>query len=151
MKIQFKIIFVFLTLFLFSCNKQNNISFDGRTLIGYEEVKVVIDKEQPHYKWFHKTKLTFKKDSVFIEKSPISVYKHDTLYSANDGGFYSYKGILKDNDDKFEINAIETNCDYCPEAMEEIRKGVYRKIVRKKVYKGTKTKKGLILNGIEFK
>lgn len=151
MKIQFKIIFVFLILFLFSCSNQNNISFDGKTLIGYEEIKVVIDPEQPHNKWFHKTKLTFKKDSVFIEKSPISVYKHDTLYSASDGGFYSYKGIWKDNDDKFEIKAIETNCDYCPEAMEEIRKGVYRKIVREKVYKGKKTKKGLLLNGIEFK
>lgn len=150
MKIVLNIVCLFSILFLSGCKKHNTVSFDGKTLIGFETIKVAIDPEQPQYNWLYKTKIAFKKDSVFIEKSPISVYKKDTLYSASDGGFYSYKGIWNETNDKFEINVIETNCDNCPEAMQEIRKGVYQKVIRKKDYKGKRTKKGLNLNGIEF-
>ena len=150
MKKQLQIILLFLVLLQFSCQKQEDFCFDGKTLIGYEPMKSGIYKDKPQYRWYYKTKLTFKKDSVYIEKSPISIYKSDTLYSASDGGFYQYKGIWGDKD-KFEINVVETGCDYCPEALEKRGDGNYRKVVRTKNYKGNKTSNGLNLNGIEFK
>lgn len=151
MKIVLKIVSLFSILFLSGCKKHDTISFDGKTLIGFEAIKVAIDPKRPQYKRFYKTKITFKKDSVFIQKSPISVYKKDTSYSASDGGFYSYKGIWNDTNGKIEVNVIETNCNYCPASMQEIRKGVYQKVIRTKEYKGKRTNKGLNLNGIEFK
>lgn len=141
------IFFFFLQL---SCEKKGSNIFNGKTLIGYEPT-TTLDTEKPNYKWYYKTELTFKNDSVYIERSPISVYQSDTLYSASDGGFYQYKGTWKEDKEMIEINAVETNCDYCPETVEKTADGSYKKVVRQKNYKGNKTIEGLNLNGITFK
>lgn len=63
--------------------------------IGVEERKDYSDPANRKYKWYHLSKVTFKGDSVFLEQSPVAVYKKDTIFSASDGGFYSYAGILQ--------------------------------------------------------
>lgn len=85
-----------------------------------------------------------------IEKSPVAIFKTDTLASASDGGFYKYTGTWKD-EEAFEIIAIETDCDYCPELVEEVSDGKYKRVFRKQIYKGRKSEKTLILNGITFR
>lgn len=143
-----KITFLFFIIILQSCVKKE--TFDEKTLIGYVPIKVVLDKEKPNYKWFYKTKLTFKNDSVYIQKSPVSINDSDTLDSASDCGFYKYAGTWK-NIDQFEIDAVEISCDYCPELMEKDSKGNLKKAVRRESYKGNKTNNGLKLNGILYK
>lgn len=142
-----KIIFI-LIFAIQSCKKTEN--FEGRTLIGYIPMKTILDKEKPNYKWYYKTELTFKRDSVFIKKSPVSIFKLDTLYSTSDGGFYKYAGTWK-NGDTFEINAVEVSCDYCPEELIKDSKGNIKKVLRKENFKGLKVEEGLKLNGIVFK
>lgn len=72
------------------------------------------------------------------------------MASASDGGFYKYTGTWKD-EEAFEIIAIETDCDYCPELVEEVSDGKYKRVFRKQIYKGRKSEKTLILNGITFR
>lgn len=50
-------------------------------------------------RWFHENTLTFRADSVFIDKVPVSIGKYmskdSKRYSASDGGFYTYRGKIR--------------------------------------------------------
>ncbi|SCY99377.1 hypothetical protein [Flavobacterium caeni] len=148
MKTYLKIAFIIVLLLQLSCTKQNS-SLDGKTLVGYELMTNYADPAMPKYKWFYKTNLFFKKDSVYIEQSPVSIYETDTLYSASDGGFYKYEGTWK-NRNGFIIKVIETGCDYCPYKVKTDEKGNNIKYVTEKIYKGQEMENGLILNGVKF-
>jgi hypothetical protein len=147
MNTQVRIILIFIFIF-HSCGKVD--SLEGKTLIGYVPMNLILDKEKPNHKWYYKTELTFKSDSVYIQKSPVSIHESDTTYSASDGGFYKYSGTWKD-DTKFEINAVEVSCEYCPESYRKDRNGDLKKVVRKLNYKGKKTIDGLQINGTVFR
>ena len=72
------------------------------------------DLAKPQYKWYHLSELTFKGDSVFLEQSPVAIFKKDTIFSASDGGFYSYRGTLETYKAKIIASLALANCDYCP-------------------------------------
>ncbi len=65
------------------------------TFVGVLPMKTYSDSAKPLYKWYHLSELTFKSDSVYLEQSPIAIYKKDTVFSASDGGFYYYAGTIK--------------------------------------------------------
>ncbi len=58
--------------------------------------------------------LIFKGDSVFLEQSPVAIYKRDTIFSASDGGFYSYAQELQKYKGKTIASLTLVKCDYCP-------------------------------------
>jgi hypothetical protein len=84
------------------------------TFIGVEAMKDYSDPSNPKYKWYHLSALTFKGDSVFLEQSPIAIYKMDTIFSASDGGFYSYAGTIGKYEGKPFLDLKLKSCDYCP-------------------------------------
>ena len=87
------------------------------TFIGLERMAGYNDPAKPRYKWYHLSELTFRGDSVFLEQSPVSIYKSDTSFSASDGGFYSYSGTLENYKGKTVASLTLISCDYCPMQM----------------------------------
>ncbi|HUC82269.1 MAG TPA: hypothetical protein VMR70_15295 [Flavisolibacter sp.] len=87
------------------------------TFIGLEQMKGYGDPAKPNYKWYHLSHLTFKGDSVFLGQSPVAIYKRDTIFSASDGGFYSYSGTLQKYKGKTIASLTLVKCDYCPMQM----------------------------------
>lgn len=81
------------------------------TYIGIEPIKGCTEK------WYHLTAITFKGDSVFVEQSPIVLRKRDTLFSASDGGFYSYAGTIQQYKGRTVASLTLVSCDYCPQQM----------------------------------
>jgi len=96
--------------------------------------------------------MLFKKkgDSVYLDQSPISIYKTDTSFSASDGGFYHYSGTLISSDTTIEISLKETSCDYCGELMKKKADGTLEREYRTKKYLGKLTDKGIIINKYLF-
>ncbi|MFT3796603.1 hypothetical protein [Flavobacterium sp.] len=75
-----------------------------KTFIGYEKIcwqkneKDTCENylnEIPSQKWYHENILKIRNDSVFLDKNPISKVGKKTYYSASDGGFYYYSGVIK--------------------------------------------------------
>lgn len=87
------------------------------TFIGLIPMKGYGDPAKPQYKWYHLSELTFKGDSVFLEQSPVAIFKKDTVFSASDGGFYSYRGTFETYKGKTAASLTLINCDYCPMQM----------------------------------
>lgn len=126
-----------------------------KTYIGYEKIcwgKTANDscvnyvKEIPNQKWFHENLLKIRNDSVFLDKNPISKVDGRTLYSASDGGFYYYSGIVKRTKSKVTIELTELFCDYCAE--EVVKDG--QEVKKRKLF-GTITEKGIEINGVVYK
>jgi hypothetical protein len=84
------------------------------TFVGLESMSNYQDPAKPNYKWYHLSVLTFKGDSVFLDQSPIAIYKKDTLFSTSDGGFYYYKGILEKYQGKTIADLTLDSCFNCP-------------------------------------
>lgn len=80
--------------------------------IGLIPIKGYSDPAKPQYKWFHLSELTFKGDSVFLEQSPVAIFMKDTIFSASDGGFYSYHGTLETFKGKTVALLTLADCDY---------------------------------------
>src|SRR4051794_16141805 len=85
---------------------QQDTSLNG-VYIGLEELPFRVDPAKPKWKWFHLSYLKIKGDSVFLDQSPVSIYKKDTSFSASDGGFYYYSGKLFKVDTTLTINLKE--------------------------------------------
>ena len=106
----------------------------------------------PKWKWYRLNVLKIKADSVFLDQSPISIYKKDTSYSASDGAFYYYHGKLtKLTDTTFLITLIEIFCDYCGKLVEKQKDGTMKRVYRTKTYLCKLTKDGFLANGILYK
>ena len=107
-----KITLTYFTTFLFA------ISFGQfkpqGTFIGLEKIKKYVDAANPKRIWYHLSVLTFKGDSAFLEQSPVAIYKTDTIFSASDGGFYSYSGTIEKYQGKIFADLKLKSCDYCP-------------------------------------
>lgn len=84
------------------------------TFIGLEAMKGYGDPAKPNYKWYHLSILEFRGDSIFLDQSPIAIYKKDTIFSASDGGFYTYAGTILKYKGKTFADLKLVNCDYCP-------------------------------------
>jgi hypothetical protein len=85
--------------------------------IGLLPMKDYGDPAKPKYKWYHLSELTFKGDSIFLEQSPVAIFNRDTVFSASDGGFYTYRGILKNYKGNTIASLTLHDCDYCPMQM----------------------------------
>ena len=64
-------------------------------------------------KWYHLNTVLIDEDSIFIYKSPVRVEKNDTVYSASDGAFYYYFGVIRQADSLQLAYLTSHNCDYC--------------------------------------
>lgn len=91
------------------------------TFVGLEQMKGYSDPSNPKHIWYHLSVLTFKGDSVFLEQSPVAIYKTDTIFSASDGGFYSYAGTIEQYEGKPFINLKLKSCDYCPRQIKKFK------------------------------
>ena len=87
------------------------------TFVGLEEITAFNthrDLKYPNHKWYHLSVISFKSDSVFLEQSPVGIYKTDTIFSASDGGFYSYAGTIRISQGRTVADLDLKSCDYCP-------------------------------------
>ncbi|MDE1193268.1 MAG: hypothetical protein PW786_14160 [Arachidicoccus sp.] len=137
---------------LFSCkaNKSQDKTLDESLYVAYEKMSN-LDKI-PTHEWFRKTYIIFKKDSVFIEESPIIIENEkDTFSSASDGGFYYYKGTKIENNGKVEINTILTSCDYCIPMYMRLKDGTLKAAKNEKHFSAIRIENGLNINGNIFK
>ena len=112
---------------------------------------------QDSSKWYHENILIIRADSIFLDQCPIHFKNGKKWYSASSGGFYSYAGIIIKGDSSLIAKLNLLSCDYCPEdaVMVDESTGVGTNMIdeAKKVvhiYIITKTKKGLILNDINY-
>lgn len=137
---------------------QTNVdqTFVGIEKICWQETKKDscdnTDNFNPKRKWYHLNVLKIKGDSVFLDQSPISIYKTDTSYSASDGAFYYYRGTLTTmTDSTFSIHLTEIFCDYCGELVAKQQDGTTKRIYRTKSYWCKRTKNGFSTNEILYK
>ena len=138
-----------------------NLSIGQSTYIGTEKICMQqtkkdscdnSDNENSKWKWYHLSILKIKGDSVFLDQSPISIYKKDTSYSASDGAFFYYRGtISKITDTTFTINLTEIYCDYCATRFKKLPDGSRERIYRTKTFSCRQTNDGFWANEIFFK
>jgi hypothetical protein len=64
---------------------------------------------------------------------------------------YQYKGVVKKEKNNIEFVAYAYKCGGCSVFYSVDKKGNQKKSLDKKAYKGSVTKNGLNLNGINFK
>ncbi len=126
-----------------------------KTYVGYEPIMWNTDKygnrtntdfENPKQKWYHKNILKIKNDSVFLDRNPVTKIGKKTLYSASDGGFYYYKGIIIKENNQTKIELTELYCDYCPVQVSENKNEI---IPKRKLY-GTITDEGIEVNDVKI-
>ena len=150
MKIVLKLIVLSILIAISCKSKKINDKNIESLYLGYEKIGM-LDEGRPENIWYYETFIKFKNDSVFIDQSPISVNKNDTLYSASDGGFYYFKGSKAENLNQIKIFTKEIACDYCPSEMKRNSEGIFEKVDREKNYEAQKASNGLIINSQIFK
>ncbi|HLO38910.1 MAG TPA: hypothetical protein VK173_10475 [Lacibacter sp.] len=64
-------------------------------------------------KWYHLNTVLLDNDSIFLYKIPVQIQNKDTIYSASDGAFYYYLGVIKKSDTTNIAYLTSHNCDYC--------------------------------------
>jgi hypothetical protein len=149
--------FVAILITTFSVGQSNfDKTFVGTEKICWQKTKKDScdnsDNFNPKWKWYRLNVLKIKGDSVFLDQSPISIYKKDTSYSASDGGFFYYHGKLtKLTDTTFSINLTEIFCDYCGTPVKKQADGSLKRIYRTKDYLCRLTKDGFWANEIFYK
>lgn len=131
-----------------SCNTSSN-KLDG-LYVGLEEMSTFINPSNPKWKWYHLSYLKINGNSVYLDQSPISIYKKDTTFSASGGGFYYYKGSLISRNTTIEINFKEISCDYCTQLVVKNADGTLTRIYRTKKYLGKLIENGIVINGYLF-
>lgn len=146
---------IFLTMFagifiFLSYHTSMNVNESEELYKGFENIGS-IDSANPENEWLLETLIKFKKDSVFIDQSPIVVSKGDTLSSASDGGFYYFKGIKTEKGNQITIFTKEFACDYCPKEMKINADGKFEKVIREKNYLAERIKNGLKIENQIFK
>ena len=143
MKKTSQIILVLLVLTLCSCQ---NDSLNGKVLTGFEN-DIYFDGPSEDFQ----TILTFKNDSVLVERNSISIPTKDKSAFKETGEIYRYKGAFKQNGDKLTFVAVEYKCNDCSPLVEVGENGEIKDVLDQKKYEGQITENGAKLNGIEFK
>lgn len=129
-----------------SCHNNNNDKLNGKSFIGFEE-----DEYFDSPKETFQTVLTFKNDSVLVVRNSISIIGKDTLNFKKTEYSYQYKGIVKKEKNNLKFLAFAYKCGDCGVLAEVDDKGNIKDVLEQKGYKGSITKNGLKLNGINFK
>ncbi|RZK32934.1 MAG: hypothetical protein EOO61_16315 [Hymenobacter sp.] len=69
--------------------------------------------ERPGDKWYHENYVYVRPDSLFLEGNPVVISLNgEKVYSASDGGFYSYSGRIDTIKGKFVANLLMFAHDY---------------------------------------
>lgn len=139
-----KIALVSTVLALTSC--QDNDSLNGKVFIGFEEDNYV-DAPKAQFQ----TIFSFKNDSVLVQRNSIIITGHDTLHFKNDESHYTYKGLVKKENENLTFIAFAHNCDECPTIAEVKENGDIEDVLDQVEYKGFVNNGGIKLNGTSFK
>ena len=136
--------------------QQKDTSLNGM-YVGLEEMcwtdstgkkNCYTDPARPKRKWYHLGYLKIKGDSAFLDQNPVNIgTKKDTLWSASDGAFYYYSGIIQMSDTTISFNLKELFCDYCGVPVKIKPDGSKEVIKRTKQLKGRLTDKGIVIDG----
>jgi len=115
-KIIFSLTFSFFTLVGKSQDLNGDyfaLEFNGLSIDTTGEVYFYMQDAFPKEKWFYEVNLTIKDTTIIIDKYPVYF---DTLnkkwYSASDGGFLTYKGVLTNFNDLYIAKTKLIDCDY---------------------------------------
>lgn len=99
-----------------SCSKDPRKSnLAAGTYVGMESMGTSNNDVTPDDttdQWYHENTLTIRGDSVFLQGVPVAIKDGQKSYSASDGGFYEFKGIISRNGDSTVANLLMTNHDY---------------------------------------
>lgn len=99
-----------------SCSKDPRKSnLAAGTYVGMESMGTSNNDVTPDDttdQWYHENTLTIRGDSAFLQEAPIVIKDGQKSYSASDGGFYEYKGIISQHGDSTIANFLMTNHDY---------------------------------------
>ncbi len=139
-----RIIFLIIILAFVSCNDQNNLA--GKSFVAFEE-DIYFDSPSELFQSI----LTFKKDSVLLERNSISINDKDTLNFKFTGEHYRYKGLVKKDKTNIKFIAFANKCGECPVFTEVNEKGEIKDVLDQKEFKGFVTNNGIKLNGVNFK
>jgi hypothetical protein len=151
-----KILFAIAILSIVACSTKNR----NGLYVGFEELCYIdssgkkecnLDPANPLAKWYHKNNLSIEGDSVFLYQNPIAINKSDTSYSASDGGFYYFSGLIQFKGDSVELDLLQTGCDYCGVPIKVNKDGSHTKLKVTKKLTGTFDKTGLKLSGLAYK
>jgi len=102
-------------------------------------------------KWFHQNILKIKGDSVFLDQNPISIYKKDTSFSASDGAFLYFTGLVSKTHTSITFKLVELFCDYCGEFKQKQSDGTLIWIKRTKLLSGKIIKDGIVIDNYLYK
>ncbi len=132
-----------------SFQEKSNNELNGKSFIGFEHDKYT-HGESPTFQ----TVLTFKNDSVLVNRTVITITNKDTLNFKKEEDSYQYKGIVKKEKNNIEFIAYAYKCKNCEIAVsadEVDENGEPKDVLDYRPYKGFITKNGLKLNGFTFK
>lgn len=79
--------------------------------IGLEKMES-LSPENKAVHWYHQNDLIIKGNAVTLCKSPLTINKGVTEYSASDGGFYSYRGTVVSKNSKIYLRLLLFESDY---------------------------------------
>jgi hypothetical protein len=68
-----------------------------------------------HEQWYHVNMLQISGNKVNLEKSPVFCKAGQLVWSASDGGFFSYRGSISGALGKQTVTLTLKSCDYCHE------------------------------------
>jgi hypothetical protein len=100
-------------LFTFSITSYGQTFYKGLERMCSTNNKGKVECYDAPRKWYHENTILIENDSIFIYKTPLHIVKGRKLYSASDGAFYYYYGIIKQIDTTKFAYLTRYNCDYC--------------------------------------
>ncbi len=89
------------------------VYYRGLERICWENSRGTVECYDAPRKWYHENTILIEKDSIFIYKRPLRIVKGKKLYSASDGAFYYYYGVISNIDTPMVAYLTSYNCDYC--------------------------------------
>lgn len=111
-------IIILIVISIFSFNLVNGQTYyRGLERMCWKNSKGKLECYDEARKWYHENTIMIENDSIFIYKSPLHISKGRKLYSASDGAYYYYFGIIKNFDSSSFAYLTNYNCDYCLKKM----------------------------------
>lgn len=103
-------------------------------------------------KWYHENTVLIEKDSIFIYKVPLHVIGKKKCYSAADGAFFYYLGVIHHTDRGDTVSLTMHNCDYCYQSIQiDTITGFMYPISTVKNYKLSIIPKGIKIGNVSYR
>lgn len=121
---------------------------DGK-YVGLEPMTGYKDPEHPKAKWFHENDLIIQGSAVTLEKSPVWFLKGKKWSSSSDGGFYTYRGTLRQVDGQWQMDLLKIASDYAAVPLDKDGKPIPPK---PELFTVTRNKDGsLVVNKVTYR